>query len=259
MLWRLTKPNFPGCVEAPATSTPRGSNSARKRSVSGPAGAGHQRTSTSASTATGRPSTTSSGLRSADARSSRSVAARDNPSNTSATRRPVDRRLAAELAQQGLERQVVDHLLGVDRLDRHQPEAHVGHRLGQDAADAEHDRHAELRVVVEPRDQLAGGPQHRRHQQVDITVVGRRRRQERPGSVAHLLGRPQAEPNQPPLGLVGDAHAAQLDDDRVAEGVGGADRVVGGAHDPFRRKRHPEGPQQLLGCGLREGRHGRSG
>src|SRR5687768_1211031 len=37
MLWRLTNPNFPGCVETPATSTPFGSKSASNpwRTVTG--------------------------------------------------------------------------------------------------------------------------------------------------------------------------------------------------------------------------------
>ena len=57
-----TKPNLPGWVDAPATSTPRGSNSARNCSSVGRGrlGAGrchgHAPSSTSASTATGRPS-----------------------------------------------------------------------------------------------------------------------------------------------------------------------------------------------------------
>ena len=176
MLWRLTNPNLPGWVDAPGHQHAPGLEQGPEPLGVGGGPSRHQRTSTSASTATGRPSTTISGLRSADAMSSRSVAAAsDRPEQHVDDRRPVDRRLAAERPEQRLERQVVDHLLGVDPVDRHQPEAHVGHRLGQDAADAEHHGHAELRVVVQPGDQLAGGPQHRRHQQVHLAVVGRRR------------------------------------------------------------------------------------
>ena len=67
----------------------------------------------------------------------------------------VDGRLAPERAEQRLGGEVVDHLLGVDARDRHQPEGHVGDGLGEHAADAEHHRHAELRVAGEPGDQLA--------------------------------------------------------------------------------------------------------
>ena len=211
MLWRLTKPNFPGCVEAPATSTPAGLEQRPEPvgvGVGVGAGAGHQRTSTSASTATGRPSTTSSGLRSADARSPRSVAAaRTAPAARRPPRpgRPPARRgtrpSSAWSARSSIISSASTGSIGTSR------KRHVGHRLGQDAAHAEHDRHAELRVVVEPRDQLAGGPQHRRHQQVDVAVVGRRRRQQLRAGITDLLGRAQAEPDQPPLGLVGDAVA----------------------------------------------------
>ena len=41
------------------------------------------------------------------------------------------------------------------------------------------------------------------------------------GRVAHLLGRPEAEPDEPALGLVGDGVAAELDHDREAELAGG--------------------------------------
>ena len=79
-----TKPNFPGCVDAPATSTPRGSNSAANCSAVGvrrfgvaSASLSGDRSSTRASTATGLPSAvTISGLTSTPATSSRSAITR---------------------------------------------------------------------------------------------------------------------------------------------------------------------------------------
>ena len=107
MLWRLTKPNLPGWVDTPATSTPRGSNSAWKCGrVDAPSAA----TSTRASTATGRPSTTISGLRSAlTIVGSASAASRQAEEHVD-QRVAVDGRLAAELAEQPLGGEVVDHL-----------------------------------------------------------------------------------------------------------------------------------------------------
>ena len=263
MLWRLTNPNLPGWVDAPATRTPRGSNRARNRSgAMGPrASAGaHQRTSTRASTATGRPSTTSSGLRSAEAMSSRRAAASDRPTSTSATASAVDGRLAPERPEQGLEGQVVDHLLGVDPGDRHQPEADVGDGLGQDAAHPEHDGHAELRVVVQPGDQLAGRPQHRRHQQVDLAVLGRGRRQQRGGRVPHLR-RPTRAPaargparscgrwrRRPSLTTTGNPISAAAS---TASAAVDTTRSVG--------ERHAERGEQLLRGRLGERGHGGSG
>ena len=83
-LCRDTNPNFPGWLDAPATTTPRGSKSAlncssdgrrRRRGVAGTAADG--RSSTRASTATGRPSAPMiSGLTSTLATSSRSLITR---------------------------------------------------------------------------------------------------------------------------------------------------------------------------------------
>ena len=73
MLWRATKPNLPGWVDAPATTIAAGLEQGEEgvpRSRSRPAPPRR------ASTAIGFPSTTSSGFRSADATSSRSTATR---------------------------------------------------------------------------------------------------------------------------------------------------------------------------------------
>jgi hypothetical protein len=112
---------------------------------------------------------------------------------------------------------------------------------------------------VQPGDELAGGPQHGRHQQVDLAVLGGGRRQQRGGGVAHLLGRAQAQAHQAPLGLVGDGVAAQLERHGEAELDRGGHRGAGVGHDTLRRERHTEGAEQLLGACFREGGHGASG
>ena len=80
-------------------------------------------TSTSASTATGRPSTTISGLTSTATTSGSASASRLRPSRIVDERVAIDGRLAAERSEQRLGAQVVDHLLGVDAVERHEPEA----------------------------------------------------------------------------------------------------------------------------------------
>ena len=71
----------------------------------------------------------------------------------------------------------------------------------------------------------------------------------------------EAQPHQPPLGLVGDRLAAQLDDDRVAERVGGGDRGLGVVHLTLVDDGHAVGAQQRLrvGFGQRGTRGGHGG
>ena len=74
------------------------------------------------------------------------------------------------------------------------------------AADAEHHRHAELLVVVQPGDQLAVAAQHRRDEQVHLTVLGPGRGQQvarPPPRTASSSA--SAEAHEAALGLVGDA------------------------------------------------------
>jgi hypothetical protein len=110
---------------------------------------------------------------------------------------------------------------------------------------------------VEPGDQLAAGPQHRRHEQVDLAVVGHHRREQRLGRVAHLVGRPQPEPHEAPLGLVGDAVAPELDHDREPDLRRRRHGVGGGVHDPLGGERHTERGEQLLRRRLGERGHDR--
>ena len=134
----------------------------------------HQLISTSASTATGRPSTTMSGLRSALTIDGSAAAASERPTSTSTSAARSTARLAADLTEQPLGGEVVDHLEGVLARDRHQPEGDVGQRLGEDPADAEHHGHPELLVAVQPGDQLPVAAEHRRHEEVHLSVVGSR-------------------------------------------------------------------------------------
>ena len=76
------------------------------------------RTSTRASTAIGTPSTTISGLTSAETSSGVAMAAAGQAEQHVGEPLAVDRRLAPEGAEQRLGAQLVDHLLGVDPLDR---------------------------------------------------------------------------------------------------------------------------------------------
>jgi hypothetical protein len=88
-LWSDTKPNLPGCVEAPVIRTPFGSNRARNRSSSGRGRIGGcdvpgSPSSTSASTATGTPSgVTISGFTSTLRTSGRSAGSRPRPTRRS--------------------------------------------------------------------------------------------------------------------------------------------------------------------------------
>ena len=67
----------------------------------------------------------------------------------------VDRRLAPERPEQRGGRQLVDHLRSGQRIERCRAEHHVGERLGEHAAHAEHHAGPELRVAHDAGDQLA--------------------------------------------------------------------------------------------------------
>ena len=108
-------------------------------------------------------------------------------------------------------------------LDRHWPEHHVGDRLGQDAADTEHDVGAELRVANHTGDQLAIARDHRRDQQRHVAVGGRRLGEQLRRGLAHRRTIAEPQPDQAAFGLVGDRVTAQLERNRVAELVGSRD------------------------------------
>jgi len=173
--------------------------------------------------------------------------------------RPVDRGLAAEGPEERLGGEAVEHVVGVGVAQGHQPQHHVGHGLGEDPTHAEHDGGPELRVEGQARDQLTGAGHHGRHQHPDL-AVGRRGRGEQ--GVGRLLDRArvaQVEPHEAPLGLVGDAVAAQLRDHGVAE-LGGRRGGVGSrGHDPLAQHRDAVAGQQRLRGRLGLGVGGRGG
>ena len=177
MLCRATNPNLPGCVDRPGDDDAL--RVEERAEVLGVDGEGQRctstrATSTSASTAIGPPSTTISGLRSAETidRVGLRRRATDRRARRS-TRSRSTARLAPERPEQALRREVVDQLLGVDTLDRHQAERDVGDRLGEHAADAEHHGHAELRVEGESGDELAVAAHHRRDEHRPSPSSGR--------------------------------------------------------------------------------------
>ena len=165
----------------------------------------------------------------------------------------VDRRLAAERPEQGLGGEVVDHLVGVDLADRHQAHDDVGHGLGEDAADPEHHGGPELGIAVEPGDELAGGPQHRGDEHLDRAVVGAGGREQLGGGVAARVGVGQAEPDQAPLGLVGDGVTAELGDHRDRRSPRPRPGLVGGVDELLGEERDAERREQRLGVGFGEG------
>ena len=64
------------------------------------------------------------------------------------------------------------------------------------------------------------------------------------------------EAHEPPLGLVRDAIAAQLEDDRVPDGAGRGHGVRYVRHHVFCREGHTEAAQQLLRPRFGESGHG---
>ena len=258
-----TKPNLPGCDEAPATSTPRGSNRALNCAGVGVRAAGGGGTVArlrdrgarpGRRRRSGRPSgRTISGLTSTLATSllgRRPRRGRRGPPPARSRSTAASPRNASE---QALGRQLVDHLVGRDVVERRRAEHDVGDRLGEDAAEAEHHRRPELRVAQHAGDQLAVAADHRRDEQVDVAVVRRGGGQQLGGARRDGRGVGEVQPDQAPLGLVGDGVAVELGDHREPELGGGGDRVVGRRRPPFAGNRHPEPGEQLLRLGFGQG------
>ena len=256
-----TNPNLPGCEEAPATSTPRGSNRARnclffgRRRAAVAARTLGAPSSTSASTATGTPSApTISGLTSTLTTSSRS-ATRPERDEHGRQRIPVDGGLAAERAEQALGAELVDHLESGHGVERGRAEHHVGDRLGEDAAEAEHHRRPELRIAEEPGDQLPVAADHGREQHVHRTVFRHRCPQQLGDCSRCRVGATEAEADETALGLVGDAVTVELGHDREPELGRSGRRLSRGGHAALWRQREPEAGEQPLR--LRLGQRGR--
>ncbi len=77
----------------------------------------------------------------------------------------VDCGFTAELAEQLLCRQAVDHVFGVDGADRQRMEHDIGDCLGEDATDTKHHVGPELRIVNNTGDQLPVAADHRCNQE----------------------------------------------------------------------------------------------
>ena len=127
----------PGWVDAPATTTPRGSNSARNCS----AGPGahrriglHERQLDQRIDGDRLPSTTMSGFRSTEAMSARAVGQRRQAHQDVDQALAVDRRLAAERPEQRLAWRGRRSCPRRPPAERHGAEHHVADGLGQDAA-----------------------------------------------------------------------------------------------------------------------------
>ena len=107
----------------------------------------------------------------------------------------VDGGLAAERAEQRARAQFVDHPGRHRGVDGCWAEHDVGDRFGKHAADAEHHGRSELRITNGPGDQLAPPLDHRSDQQLDVTVVGLHRAEQRVGGLADRIGVDDAETN----------------------------------------------------------------
>ena len=254
MLWRLTNPNLPGWVDTPATSTPRGSNRAWKPGRVDR----HQPTSTSASTATGRPSTTISGLRSA---LTIDGSALGGLATGRRARRPGPRGRRRGSPRTSPRSRWVARSSIMSRAscarDGHEPERDVRQRLGEDPADAEHHGHPELLVAVQAGDELAVAAEHRRHEQVHLAVLGPGGGEELRGGRRDRVVVAEPEAHEAALGLVRDGRAAELHHDRVAELPRRGHRLGGVVTCALVGEAHAVRRQEPLRVGLGQGGHGR--
>ena len=78
---------------------------------------------------------------------------------------PVDRRAAADTAQDPRAAELVEHRLGRRGVERREPDRDVVEDLGQDPAQADQDGRPELRVAAQAHDQLHAGRRHRLDEQ----------------------------------------------------------------------------------------------
>ncbi len=258
-LWSETKPNLPGWVEAPDTSTPRGSKRARNCSSVGRGRTGAR----GRRRAVGqldervhrhRPTVGTDDQR-VDVDAGDVVALGREPAEPDQQPRqavPVDGRLAAERAQQPLGGELVDHLVRRHVVDGRRAEDDIGDGLGEDPTDAEHHRRPELRVAQHARDQLPVSLDHGRDEDGDVAILGRGRGQQLGGGAGHGVGVGEAEAHEPAFGLVGDAVAVELGHDREPELLGRRHRLVRRADDAFTGDRHAALGEEALGLGLGE-------
>ena len=142
---------------------------------------------------------------------------------------PVHARQTADRAEQVLRAELGHQRVRVRVIQRGEREGDVGHRLSEDAAEAEGDHGAELLVAAHADEELAlvghelldedavlGSPRR----PVDDAVVGGTRRRR----VADV------ELNEAEVALVLDIGAERLEDRRPAEGLHGVGRALRAVH-----------------------------
>ena len=271
MLCRATKPNLPGWVDAPATTTPAGLEQGAELRVGRPVlarrlgGARSRRPRPGRRRRPGAPSTTISGLRSADTMVGVGLGGdADRPSSTSASSSrstagsPRNAPSRAWVRSSSIISAASTRSIGTRR---NATSARASARI---AADAEHHGHAELRVAVEPGDELPVASHHRRHQQPRPSPSSGRGRGQQVGGGAPRPppASPRSRRTRPRSVLWAMPVAVELGDDGEAEL---------GRRRAGRRRRRPRsarwamgtpcGRKERLGLGLGEGagcRHGRA-
>ena len=139
----------------------------------------------------------------------------------------VDRRGAADAAEHRRALETVEHGLGVGLVDRDEARDDVVEDLGQRAAETDRDHRAERRPahhadqqLDRPRDLLLDEPA------VSFEPVRAQLRRHRRDRLFDL-GRLDADPHRPDVGLVHDPLAVRLDHDGAVEAIGGLLRDVG--------------------------------
>ena len=130
---------------------------------------------------------------------------------------PIHRRFSPHRAQQNRNPQVVDHVLAVGLTYRKQSEHRFPDCLGQHAAQAEHERGAELLGNRDAGDELPMSGHHLRHQHGHLAVVGCGRGQQVFCREPHRIVSVEAQSHQPPLALVGQRRAAQFHGHRATD------------------------------------------
>ena len=105
--------------------------------------------------------------------------------------------------------------LGLGR--RQQQQRAVGQELDQDAARADHQAQADLRVADDAQDQLGHAVRDHRLDQDRLAQAGHAR-----GGGLDRGGVAQVQRHRAQLALVGEGRAGSLDHDRIAQGIGGA-------------------------------------
>ena len=164
---------------------------------------------------------------------------------------PPRRLLAAERPEELARTEFVDHLSGLLFIDGRDAEDHVVQRLGEDAAEAEHDDRPELCVVEEAGDEFPAAGEHRLNQislQIRPRGCGHRRR--RLPDLAVIL---EIQPDESPLRLVRQFCPETLQDDGKSDRLRLRDGLLRRGRDRLRHDRNAELPENLLGLRLGQG------